>query len=242
MSGVLRQSTTTTVILGPFLDSTDGVTPETALSIPSGSVQISKNGGTFGAKAESTACAHQTGGLYSCIFNNADTNTRGNFLVSVQVAGALPVWDRFVIYNADGYDFLFSTSNLFALATTISGKIDTAQADLDIITGANGVTLASTQANYAPATAAALSTLTSNVAIIDGIVDAILVDTDATLDDKIDALTTALATVNGIVTSIKGKTDSLQFSGTGRVHANVGTVNDYAILGNGTSTPFYSTG
>lgn len=37
--------------------------------------------------------------------------------------------------------------------TTLDGKIDTAQADLDILTGADGATLATLQANYAPAKA-----------------------------------------------------------------------------------------
>lgn len=242
MSGVMRQSTSVTVVVGPFLDSTDGITPETALSIPAASVLISKAGGTFSAKAEASACTHQTGGLYTCTFNATDTGTRGNFFVSIQVAGALPVWERFVIYNQDGYDFLFSTSNLFALATTISGKIDTAQLDLDIITGANGVILAGTQSNYVPATSAQMVTLTSNVAIIDGIVDTILVDTETTLDDKLDALATSLTTVSGNVTSIKGKTDLLQFTAAGRIQSNLATVNEFVIQGNGTTTPFYSLG
>jgi len=242
MSGVMRQSTTVTVIMGPFLDSTDGITPETALSIPAASVMISKAGGVFGAKSEASACAHQTGGLYSCTFNATDTGTRGNFFVSIQVAGALPVWERFTIYNTDGYDFLFSTSNLFALATTISGQVATAQLDLDLITGANGVILNSTQANYAPATAASLATLTANVAVIDGIVDEILIDTGATLDGKLNTMTTTLGTINGNVTAVKGKTDSLQFTGTGRVQSNLATVNDFVVNGNGTTTPFYSLG
>lgn len=40
----------------------------------------------------------------------------------------------------------------------VETKVDTAQADLDILTGSDGATLATSQPNYAPATAAALST------------------------------------------------------------------------------------
>ena len=43
---VLRQSTTRTVIFGPFVDSEDGVTPETGLTISQSDMQISKNGGS----------------------------------------------------------------------------------------------------------------------------------------------------------------------------------------------------
>lgn len=56
----------------------------------------------------------------------------------------------------------------------------TAQADLDTLTGSDGVTLATSQPNYAPATAAALVT-------VDGIVDTIVATTnklDDTLEDQ----------------------------------------------------------
>ena len=42
--------------------------------------------------------------------------------------------------------------------STHDGKLDMAQTDLDTITGADGVTLATSQANYAPATVSGLST------------------------------------------------------------------------------------
>ena len=43
----LRQSTAQTVRFGPFLDSTDGVTAETALTIAQADMQLSKDGGAF---------------------------------------------------------------------------------------------------------------------------------------------------------------------------------------------------
>lgn len=56
--------------------------------------------------------------------------------------------------------------------STTQGKVDTAQADLDILTGTDGATLATSQANYAPATAAALTT-------VDTVVDGIKAKTDS---------------------------------------------------------------
>jgi len=43
----LRQSTSQVVRFGPFLDSTDGVTAETALTIAQGDMQLSRDGGAF---------------------------------------------------------------------------------------------------------------------------------------------------------------------------------------------------
>ena len=44
----LRQSTSQIIRFGPFLDSTDGVTPETALTITQADMQLSKDGAGFG--------------------------------------------------------------------------------------------------------------------------------------------------------------------------------------------------
>jgi len=58
-----------------------------------------------------------------------------------------------------------------------AASLSTAQADLDILTGTDGVTLATTQGNYAPATTTALATHDAKLDIIDGIVDSIIIDT-----------------------------------------------------------------
>ena len=52
--------------------------------------------------------------------------------------------------------------------TDIPALIATAQADLDTITGSDGVTLATTQGNYAPSTVAALSTAQTDLDTITG--------------------------------------------------------------------------
>ena len=43
----LRQSTTQTIRFGPFLDSTDGITAETALTIAQADMQLSLDGAAF---------------------------------------------------------------------------------------------------------------------------------------------------------------------------------------------------
>ena len=91
----LKQSTAATIILGPFLDDTDGKTAETALTIPNTDVLISKNGGTFAAKNEATSLTHMTNGYYSCPINTTDTNTLGWIKVTVNKTGAMPVYHEF---------------------------------------------------------------------------------------------------------------------------------------------------
>lgn len=45
MSMWLKQSTAIDVSLGPFVDSVDGVTPETGLTITQPDIRLKKNGG-----------------------------------------------------------------------------------------------------------------------------------------------------------------------------------------------------
>lgn len=94
----IPQSATTTVAIGPFVDSTDGSTLETGLTINASDVILSKNGGT-GAAKNTGACAANSGmpGYYNCTFNATDSNTAGTLQVSIAVAGALPVYQEFTV-------------------------------------------------------------------------------------------------------------------------------------------------
>ena len=51
---ILKQSTAVTVKLGPFLDASDGVTAETALTISQSDVILSKNFGAFAQKGDTS--------------------------------------------------------------------------------------------------------------------------------------------------------------------------------------------
>lgn len=109
--------------------------------------------------------------------------------------------------------------------STTQAAIATAQADLDILTGTDGVTLATSQPNYAPATASALTTVATNVTDI-------LTDTGTTLPSQISGLNnlsqadirtavglasanmdTQLSTIDTVADGIKAVTDNLPNSG-----------------------------
>jgi hypothetical protein len=101
----LRQSTATTLLLGPFLDATDGVTSETALTISQSDVLLWKEGGTtLAQKNESTSCTHRSNGLYTCPVNTTDTATLGALVVSVSESGAMPIRQDYTVVPANWYD------------------------------------------------------------------------------------------------------------------------------------------
>jgi hypothetical protein len=122
---ILKQSTAVTVKLGPFLDSTDGITPKTALTMTQATVKVSKAGATFAQKSDTTACTHDADGWYGCPFNTTDTGTLGLFTISVQISGALPVWANYIVASATAYDDQITNGLGSRLpAALVGGRID----------------------------------------------------------------------------------------------------------------------
>lgn len=109
MAQLLKQSTTINLKLGQFVDKTDGVTPETALSF---TVKLSKNGGTLAARNSATAIAHDADGYYTVELNTTDTNTLGRLRATVtDSSNALGVWQDFMVLPANVYDSLVGGSD-----------------------------------------------------------------------------------------------------------------------------------
>lgn len=108
----LKQSTAATLTMGPFVDATDGVTPETALSLTQAETRLSKNGGAYAQKSDAGSATHGEEGNYLVTLDATDTNTLGRLRVSIYVAGALPVWQDFMIVPANVWDSLFGADKL----------------------------------------------------------------------------------------------------------------------------------
>ena len=174
----LKQSTASQEIpLGYFLDSTDGNTEETALTIANTDIKLWKAGATTLANKNSGGATHISNGVYYAVLDATDTNTLGSLIVFCHVAGALSVKVECVVLTANVYDSLIGGGDL-----------------LDVELGT-------------VATAANLATLTGYV------------DTE--------------------VAAIKAKTDSLTFTVAGQVDANIQSVNDVTVNGNGSAgTPW----
>jgi hypothetical protein len=108
----LKQSTAADVILGPFVDSTDGVTAETALTISQADIRLSKNGAAYAQTNNATGATHRENGNYLIPLDSTDTNTLGRLRVSVAESGALPCWLDFSVVPANVWDSMFSTDLL----------------------------------------------------------------------------------------------------------------------------------
>lgn len=121
MARFLKQSTAFTFRAGPFVDSTDGVTAETGLSIAQADIQISKAGGAFAQTSASPTTTHDADGWYQCPLTTTDTGTVGSLTVQIVMSGALPVWHDFMVLPANVYDSLMGTDLLDVSVTQWTG-------------------------------------------------------------------------------------------------------------------------
>lgn len=108
MPAWLKQSTAVDIALGPFVDSTDGFTAETGLTLAQADIRLKKNAGAWAQKNDVTSATHEENGWYECELDATDTNTLGLLIVAVNETGALPVWREFMVVPANVYDSLVS--------------------------------------------------------------------------------------------------------------------------------------
>lgn len=184
----LKQSTAADVIVGPFVDKTDGNTAETALTVTQAEVRLSKNGGNMAQKHEATALSHDELGYYVCKLDTTDTNTLGRLQVMIhESADALPVYHEFMVVTANVYDTLCSTDTLQADLTQMGGVAqsatdlkDFADAGYDPATNkVQGVVLCDTTT-----TATTATSVTNDVGITQGGADKVWGTAARTLTDK----------------------------------------------------------
>jgi hypothetical protein len=110
----LRQSTASQEIpLGYFVDSTDGNTEETGLTIANTDIKLWKTGATTLANKNSGGGTHISNGIYYAVLDATDTNTLGPMVIFVHVSGALTVRVETCVLTALVYDSLIAgTDNL----------------------------------------------------------------------------------------------------------------------------------
>lgn len=139
----LRQSTASQEIsLGYFLDSTDGNTEETALTIANTDIKIRKGGGTTLNSKNSGGATHISNGIYYATLDATDTNTLGMLEVYVHVSGALPVKSTYMVLPSATYDALVTNGLNDIAATDIvsSGAITTSSGAVSTVTTVGTVT------------------------------------------------------------------------------------------------------
>lgn len=115
----LKQSTASQEIpLGMFLDSTDGNTEETALTIANTDIKLHKAGATTLANKNSGGGTHISNGIYYAVLDGTDTDTLGSLIIFVHVAGALAIRVECVVLTANIYDSLIGGSDLLDISVT----------------------------------------------------------------------------------------------------------------------------
>ena len=174
----LKQSTNSqNVIIGPFLDDTDGKTAETGLSIGVSDVRLGKNGGNIVAK-NSGGATHDELGFYQITLDSTDTSTVGELLIAVHMTGALPVFKHCYVLEEAIYDALFAAS---ASAFDANARVDVASIEgsdaTDQINAACDTALSDYDAPTKAEMDSAFSTTNGKIDVVDGIVDNILLDT-----------------------------------------------------------------
>lgn len=105
----LKQSASGTVKIGPFLDATNGVTPETALTITQPDIRLSKNDGAFAQKNAAQTLSHDENGYYDLTLDATDRNTLGSLKLAITKSGALPHFEDFEVITSQKWDALHGT-------------------------------------------------------------------------------------------------------------------------------------
>ena len=218
----LRQNTAgQEVPLGPFLDSTDGNTAETALSIASTDIALHKTGATAEVAKNSGGAAHVAGGRYYATLDATDTDTVGPLRISCHVAGALAVWLDCCFLSAAVYDVMFGAT---APSTYAGGDTAGTTTLLSRVTGA--VLLAS--GYTAPPDAA-------------DVAGAVRTELDTELGRLDAAVSTRSSHAPADVWAVSTRTlSAFAFSVTlsGVPDVNVAEINGAALTGNGSTVPW----
>lgn len=166
MSLALKQSTASQEIpLGYFVDSTDGNTEETGLTIANTDIKLWKNGATTLANKNSGGATHISNGVYYAVLDATDTNTVGPMVVFVHVSGALAVRVECHVYEEAIYDALFGASATGLLPANVTQWNSTALSTTNPLpnaaAGANGGLPTVNASNYIAGMQGTINTLDS---------------------------------------------------------------------------------
>ncbi len=117
MSLVLKQSTATDIHLGPFISNTDFKTVNSTLGLTQSDVRLSKNGATFAQLSSVLALTHSENGHFKIPLSSTDTNTLGRLRIVINKSGTLQVWQDYMVWPANTFDSLISTSDKLQVHT-----------------------------------------------------------------------------------------------------------------------------
>lgn len=238
----LRYGTATRVTIGPFLDKTDGITPEVALTVTSCHLTLMADTAgvpTLVLDANATASAgdndmvHVTGddaGFYDLELTAAQLTYYGRAMLSINdVATHCPVFHEFMILPAQVYDSLALGSEVLSVNATSLGGV--AQTGRDIGTsvllssgtGTGQISLSSGAVLLqATQTGVTIPTVTA-VTTVNGIA-ANAITAAAIADGAIDAATFAAGAINAAAIATDAiDADALAADAIAEINATVDT-------------------
>lgn len=129
--GYLQANTAVDLMIGPFVDDTDGKTAETGLTVTQAEVRLSKNGGNMAQKNEATSLTHDELGNYVCKLDTTDTNTEGILTIMVHESGALPIKMEFMVLAQATYISLVTAKDAGFMDVNLKtiGRTDTQETE-----------------------------------------------------------------------------------------------------------------
>ncbi|MHC4463335.1 MAG: hypothetical protein ACYS30_18160 [Planctomycetota bacterium] len=131
--GFLKQSTTTTLTLGPCLDDDDALTEKTGLTIADTTVFLAKNGGAKAVPNDTNDCTEDANGVYRKQIDTTDTDTLGRLTVYVHESDVLYLRQDYSVITANAWDTLFSTDKFDVnVAEVTAGIIANASFNSDV--------------------------------------------------------------------------------------------------------------
>lgn len=222
----LRELTGASVIIGPFVDSTDGFTAETALVLSNGTIRLAKNGGAFAAKSAADSAVHKENGYYGFNVNTVDTNTPGALILCAVTSGALPVWFEVMVLASPIYDALvLGTDRLQVDVQEMAANVITATVIADNAIDAGAIATDAITAAKIAADAIGASELAADA--VAEIADAIWDEAQSghtgagSFGKYVDSqLSVIAAYIDTEVAAIKAKTDQLTFTVANQIDAN----------------------
>jgi len=215
--GDLQANTAVDVLIGPFIDDTDGKTAETGLTISQADVLLSKNGQALAQKNNANAATHDAQGYYNCELSAIDMNTEGSLTLVVNEAGALPVRCDFMVMSQAAYlshygakDTGYMDVNMRAVSEdTVAADNLEAACDGTTYNIGGGVVVVASVTGAAGSVTGAVGSVTAGVGLADGAITAAKFDETTAFPLKsADTGATAVART-AAVDAIKAKTDNL---------------------------------
>ena len=200
----LRANTAVDVLIGPFVDVTDGSTAETGLTLD---VELSKLGQALANKNDATGPVHDAAGTidghYNCELDATDTDTEGTLVLLAFDSAALIVRHEYMVLAEAAWDSMFVAKDTGFMDVNVKPiSEDTAAADnlesacdnYSVTRGLTGTALPAAAADAAGGVA--ISTAGSlDIDATDANVTLILEDTGTTIPATITTIDNEIATL-----------------------------------------------